>query len=52
MLLAYQEELERSKLPGYVAPRLHDGDPEMSDLYDFDAPRPAMRLRPTGTDAH
>ena len=52
VLMAYQEELERSKMPGYVAPKLHDGDPEMSDLYDFDAPRPAMRLRPTGTDAH
>ena len=52
VLLAYQEELERSKQPGYVAPKLHDGDPEMSDLYDYDAHRPALRLRPTGTDAH
>jgi stage V sporulation protein G len=52
VLLAYQEELERSKLPGYVAPKLHDGDPELSDLYDYDTHRPALRLRPTGTDAH
>jgi stage V sporulation protein G len=52
VLMAYQEELERSKMPGYVAPKLHDGDPEMSDLYDYDTHRPALRLRPTGTDAH
>jgi stage V sporulation protein G len=52
VLLAYQEEMERSKLPGYVAPKLHDGDPELSDLYDFDTHRPALRLRPTGTDTH
>ena len=51
VLLAYQEEMERSKLPGYVAPKLHDGDPEV-DLYDYDAHRPMLRLRPTGTDAH
>ena len=29
VLLAYQDEMERSKLPGYVAPKLHDGDPEL-----------------------
>ena len=52
VLLAFQEELERSKLPGYVAPKLHDGDPELNDLDDYDMHRPALRLRPTGTDAH
>jgi stage V sporulation protein G len=51
VLMAYQEELERSKLPGYVAPRLLDSDGELSDEYDFDS-RAGLRLRPTGTDAH
>src|SRR4051812_43229104 len=49
---AYQDEVERSKLPGYVPPKL-DGD--MADLLDDHAPvgaEPHFRLRPTGTDAH
>src|SRR5437763_3439895 len=46
---AYQDEVERSKLPGYVPPKL-DGD--MADLYDDHAPSEQhFRLRPTGTDA-
>ena len=40
---AYQHELERSKLPGYVPPNL---DVEDMDFYDD---RSSMRLRPTGT---
>jgi stage V sporulation protein G len=52
VLLAYQEELERSKLPGYVPPSLSDSD--FSELYDFEPHRlPApLRLRPTGTAPH
>src|SRR5262245_59101243 len=49
---AYQDEVEKIKLPGYVPPKL-DGD--LADLYDDHAsPAPAdhFRLRPTGTDAH
>ena len=41
---AYQQELERSKLPGYVPPSL---DHEEID-YDDDR-TPNLRLRPTGT---
>ena len=40
---AYQQELERSKQPGYVPPSL---DHEDADY--FEEPRP-MHLRPTGT---
>jgi len=50
---AYQDEVEKSKLPGYVPPKL-DGD--MADLYDDHTTHVAseahFRLRPTGTDAH
>jgi stage V sporulation protein G len=47
---AYQDEVEKSKLPGYIPPKL-DGD--MADLYDDQAPvEQHFRLRPTGTDAH
>ena len=48
---AYQDEVEKSKLPGYIPPKL-DGD--MADLYDDHAPATTehhFRLRPTGTDA-
>ncbi len=48
---AYQDEVEKSKLPGYVPPKL-DGD--LADLYDDQAPATMeghFRLRPTGTDA-
>ena len=48
---AYQDEVERSKLPGYIPPKL-DGD--MGDLYDDHSTAGAenhFRLRPTGTDA-
>jgi stage V sporulation protein G len=48
---AYQDEVERSKLPGYVPPKL-DGD--MADLYDDHPPAATeshFRLRPMGTDA-
>lgn len=46
---AFHSELERSKLPGYVAPSL---DGEDVDFYDIPVPRvvpDAMHLRPTGT---
>jgi stage V sporulation protein G len=46
---AFHSELERSKLPGYVAPSL---DGEDVDFYDIPAarePAAGMRLRPTGT---
>jgi stage V sporulation protein G len=50
---AYQDEVEKSKLPGYVPPKL-DGD--LADLYDDHSSTAAtehhFRLRPTGTDAH
>ena len=41
---AYQQELDRSKEPGYVPPNLDHED------MDFDEDRaPSLRLRPTGT---
>ena len=49
---AYQDEVERSKLPGYVPPKL-DGD--LGDFYDDHSTAGTenhFRLRPTGTDAH
>jgi stage V sporulation protein G len=51
VLMAYLEELERSKLPGYVAPNL-DGD--YSDFDESDHAEPlagtsAVHLRRTGT---
>ncbi len=47
---AYQDEVEKSKLPGYIPPKL-DGD--VADLYDFEpAHEGHFRLRPTGTEAH
>jgi stage V sporulation protein G len=51
VLMAYLEELERSKLPGYVPPNL-DGD--YADSYDVEPAVADARahLRPTGTDLH
>ena len=51
VLLAYQEELERSKLPGYVPPDL---DADLHDVYEFEPHplAPSLRLRPTGTSPH
>ena len=47
VLLAYQDEMERSKQPGYIPPKL-DGD--LADLYHDDHdPEPTLRLRPTGS---
>ena len=43
---AYQHELERSKLPGYVPPNLDHEDIEF-DADDRTSPN--LRLRPTGT---
>ena len=45
---AYRDEVEKSKMPGYVSPNL---DGEDLDFYDFPAPKDdqPMRLRPTGT---
>lgn len=45
VLLAYENEMERSKQPGYVPPNL---DIAMEDDYEL----PSLRLRPTGTTAH
>lgn len=42
VLRAYDEELERSRQPGYIAPSL---DVTADDEFDV----PPMRLRPTGT---
>lgn len=48
VLMAYGDELERSKLPGYVAPKF---DCDLADLYDQEPVEQDshMRLRPTGT---
>ncbi|HYO08992.1 MAG TPA: SpoVG family protein [Tepidisphaeraceae bacterium] len=46
VVAAYQQELERSKQPGYVAPNL---DHEDMDFDDARPPAAPMRLRPTGT---
>lgn len=52
VLLAYQDELERSKLPGYVPPRLVDTD--FPDSYEFEphVMQASLKLRPTGTGPH
>jgi stage V sporulation protein G len=51
VLGAYRDELERSKLPGYVPQTL---DSDLDDLYEDDPGHSAgpLRLRPTGTHAH
>ncbi|HWP39974.1 MAG TPA: SpoVG family protein [Tepidisphaeraceae bacterium] len=51
VLMAYQQELERSKQPGYVPQRL---DLDLVDLDEHEPydPPPPLHLRPTGTDAH
>lgn len=51
-LRAYRDELERSKQPGYVPPRLMDAD--LPDVYDMEphSAASAARLRPTGTTLH
>ncbi len=53
VLLAYQEEVERSKLPGYIPQRV-DGD--LTDLYEHEIDSGPqlhpLRLRPTGTYSH
>jgi stage V sporulation protein G len=48
---AYQDEVEKSKLPGYIPPKL-DGD--LGDMYDLEpvGHDAHFRLRPTGTEAH
>lgn len=51
VLLAYQDELERSRQPGYVPQRL---DNDLNDLFDpeMDTEPNHLRLRPTGTYSH
>ena len=52
VLLAYQEELDRSKLPGYIPQKI---DSDLVDLYYDHDPveaEPHLRLRPTGTYPH
>jgi len=46
---AYQQELERSKQPGYVPPNLDHEDIDFDEVRAAGAAVPAMRLRPTGT---
>jgi stage V sporulation protein G len=48
---AYHAEVERSKQPGYVAPRL-DTDDCSEYFMDAAGPRANGALRPTGTGAH
>ncbi len=52
VLQAYEEEVERSKQPGYVPPSL--GDSDIPDVYEMDPhrPSPGLKLRPTGTTPH
>lgn len=49
VVTAFHDEVEKSKLPGYIPPNL---DGEDMEFYDFPAPRmdgsAKMRLRPTG----
>lgn len=55
VIQAYQDELERSKQPGYVPQSLVDGEYDDLDDRAFRAapvPAPTMRLRPTGAFAH
>ena len=53
VLEAYRDELERSKLPGYVPQNLDSDFGEFFDEDDAAAhPGGALRLRPTGTHAH
>jgi stage V sporulation protein G len=54
---AYQQELERSKLPGYVPPNLDHEDTDFDEAPRASAAATAanaasMRLRPTGTMIH
>jgi stage V sporulation protein G len=52
VLMAYLDELERSKLPGYVAPNL-DGDYSDYDENEHVEPAtspPPIHLRRTGTE--
>jgi stage V sporulation protein G len=47
VLSAYREELERSKQPGYVPPKL---DSDLGEGFDFEMTADSgVRLRPTGT---
>jgi stage V sporulation protein G len=50
VLAAYQEELDRSRQPGYTAPVLDGEDLEFYDMPSLGMDEGAkMRLRPTGT---
>lgn len=51
VMMAYLEELERSKQPGYVAPSLDGdyGDYEDGEHVEAPATNSAVHLRPTGT---
>jgi stage V sporulation protein G len=51
VLLAYQEEIERSKLPGYVPQKL-DGDFDLVEHDDHHPDPHPLKLRPTGTYPH
>jgi stage V sporulation protein G len=48
VIRAFQSELERSKLPGYISPSL---DGEDLDFYDMPSEPSARGLRPTGSMA-
>ena len=47
VLAAFQEEVEKSKQPGYVPPKM---DSDFSESFDFEMspPEVGLRLRPTG----
>jgi stage V sporulation protein G len=49
VVLAFHEEVERSKQPGYISPSL---DGEDTDFFDFPNSPPRNRLRPAGTLSH
>jgi stage V sporulation protein G len=46
VLMAYQEEVERSQLPGYVPQKF---DHDLEDFVDHEPEPHPIRLRPTGT---
>jgi len=52
VIRAYQDELERSKQPGYVPPNLDSEDLDYPDDSRFNRGPGPVRLRPTGTMSH
>ena len=48
VIAAFLEEIEKSKLPGYVPQKL---DSDFNSLEEIESPTMQYRLRPTGTEA-